>query len=128
MNVQAYLKTYTGKVLEDWGSVVSEEFKKFSSDFRSVIKAQGKKVGAELKNYRMGHYDMSGFFERNGKFVYFSYSPARRMPINPWDCGAMNGILIRTAEALKDFRGGMNHFTDIEDFQKVLDSLLGGAK
>lgn len=46
-----------------------------------------------------GHFYCSGFIERAGKFVYFSFSDYRYFP---------NSAYCRTATSEKDFTGGRN--------------------
>lgn len=124
MKTGSFYKKYQGKVLEDWGSVKSPDFVRFAKDMRSAIKDGCESCGMTLADFHVGHYDVSGFVEQDGRFVYFSYSLARALPIDLERRDAMRGFLYRTAEAVKDYRGGMNHFTDWANLVDDIASLL----
>jgi hypothetical protein len=75
--------------------------------------------------FSKGHYDVCGFIERNGKYVYFNYSSSL--------CGSRStpmlidrrAMFCRTAENAMDYRGGNNCFTSFEECESVLNKLLG---
>ena len=124
MNAKTFFKKYQGRELEDWGSSISDEFRQFAKDFKSVVATAAKEHGMEIKGFRVGHYDVSGFLHKNGKYVYFSYSEMRYMPMDLTRKDPLSGILYRTAESEKDFRGGMNCFTNIECFEADVAKLM----
>jgi len=99
-------------------TVKTEEFKSFAKDFKKYIK-QNLPIDAKLVNFSVGHFDISGFIERGGKFVYFSTSDVRSFN-NEW----YHDLLIRTAKHEKDFTGGSNEWTDLPNFQSKVDNLL----
>ena len=120
-----FIEKYQGKILQDDGSVVSAEFKKFFSDFRRAYKAEFKKYGITLTVLNKGHYDLSGFVTRDGKCVYFSYNYRRGLPLDMFADGVMTGALYRTAANLNDFRGGHNNFCRLAELASKCDQLLG---
>lgn len=123
MKITGFVKKYQGKVLEDHGSVLSPEFIRFAADVKSTIRAICKENGADLVKWSTGHYDVSGFVLKNGKYVYFSYSEPRHLPIDLNRHDAWDGILIRTAAHEKDYTGGQNNFCNIHSFGTVLNRL-----
>ena len=115
------IQKYHGRHIEDDGSVTSREFKEFVKDFKKELKHGDFK----LEDCHGGHYYLSGFLSKNGKYVYFSYDvPRGNQPMDMTRTDAMEGILIRTAEHLKDYTGGINHFTNFEKFFEDVDRLL----
>lgn len=108
-------------VFKNWtfssGCTTGEDFKIFTRKFKSVIvKAMS---NAKLVNFSSNHYFLSGFFEKNGKYVYFSISDVRFFP-KEW----FNHILVRTAQHDKDYTGGCNNYTTLEEFSTKVNQLL----
>ncbi len=125
MNMTAIIKKWTGKSIRDDGGVVSEQFKMFSRDFRSAIKTVANNIGAKLVSYTPGHYDMSGFLEKDGKYVYFHYSvPRGEYPMNLYESSFMGGVLIRTASGPKDYTGGQNRYCSFDGFERMANDIF----
>ena len=125
MTEKDFVKKYHGKEIEDAGANKGREFVLFAKDFRSTVKEIAtKKLGAQLSAFHTGHYDVSGFIEKDEKFVYFSYSEPRGRALDLFRTDAHEGILLRTAENTSDFKGGHNHFTNIMNFASVAGRLL----
>lgn len=59
----------------------------------------------------------SGYITRGNKHVYFSFGDFRY-----WNW--TTNILIRTATSLNDYRGGPNHFCDLENLKVQVENLL----
>ncbi len=108
---------YDGKMLEDDGCYMSEEAKGFFKAFKNHLKKN--LPGCELTGFKPNHYDTSGFVTRpDGKVIYVSYSLNRMgygcvADFNDHSC--MNGVLYRTAENTKDYRGGRNCFASLKN-------------
>lgn len=69
----------------------------------------------------LGGYCMaSGFIKKHDKYVYYSTEDYRF----PSDSSWKNNILYRTAENDRDYRGGSNHYADIEYLQECVEKLL----
>lgn len=103
----------------------TKEFKSFSTKFKNVIKSILEETNPNfiLDSFNIGHFYVSGFIKNqdNNKFVYFSISDVR--------CGnvrhdVLNKILVRTAENNKDFTGGANCYTELENLKFKLECLL----
>lgn len=62
---------------------------------------------------------VSGFVSKENHHVYFSIGDIRFYS-SSWQ----RNILIRTAENTKDYHGGMNHNTDLENLQSQVYKLL----
>jgi len=94
-------------------SVKTEEFKSFARAFKGDIK-ELIQSDFELVSFSVGHFYISGFlkFNLNGKYIYFSISDVRHFP-NQW----RTNILVRTAEHEKDYTGGSNNYTTLENFK-----------
>lgn len=99
------------------GSSIGPDFKSFSLKFRNWLR-KNIPGGTQLYNYNRGHYIISGFIERNGKYVYFSVGDVRFS--HSWS----TNILIRTAKSVKDYTGGSNNYTTLERFSTDVDCLL----
>ena len=114
MNKKTFIKKYHNKSIEDWGCYNSDESKQMCRDFVSMLKT-------ELKDYQPqitiepNHYDFGGMVCINGKYVYVSYSiPRYGEPIKIESRDPLYGILYRTAQHEKDWKGGMNNFTNFD--------------
>ena len=101
-------------------SIKTEEFKTFARAFRTDIKEQIKNDFI-LEEFNTNHFYISGFLKsvENGKYVYFSISDVRYF-LNEWN----DKILIRTAEHLKDYTGGNNNYTTLEEFNSKALKLI----
>lgn len=124
MKVTKFVNTYQGRVLQDADAYKSNDFIAFARAMRATINSELKSIGAKIASFNVGHYDLSGFAEKDGKYIYFSYSEPRHLPIDLNRRDPMMGILIRTADGPKDYRGGQNHFTNIMSFASSAKSLL----
>ena len=113
------LKPYMAKDIEDWGSVVSDEYKSFQTKYRNFLKRVCKANGYELVKFSPNHYQFSCFIKGNDKFVYISISDVRYFK-KEW----FQQILIRTAESEKDYRGGMNNYTSIQCLEATIQHML----
>ena len=81
--MQKIYKKYQGVAIEDDLAYVSKEFKQFASYFKRRLKMNLEDRGMDLVEFHVGHYDFGGFAEKDGKYVYFSYScPRYGTPIN----------------------------------------------
>lgn len=116
-------KKYNKRLMEDWGAYMSDEAKSFVRAFKNFLSRN--LPGCELVGFKPNHYDTSGFVVRpDGKIIYVSYDLDRTgygcmADFDRSDCS--RGVLYRTAESTKDYRGGMNHFTSI---YKMVDAIL----
>ena len=98
------VKNHLFKGIEDTGCYTSEDFKKFSREFKSMINEELKSVGGVEYKQNVGHYYISGFFKVDEQPYYISISDVRH-------CYPQNiNLLIRTAKDYKDFHGGNNHY------------------
>ena len=100
------------------GPRTGAEFKQFARDLRKELNKQLKSLGIKIAKYRVNHFYVSGFVEKNGKYAYFNIGDVRYNP--NWYAD----VLIRTAESTTDFKGGMNNRTSLESFGKNVRKLL----
>jgi len=97
------------------GGTTGEDFKIFARLFKKEIKKR-LPDGAELVNFHVGHYDLSGFIYLDGQYIYLSISDVRHFP-RRWH----DNILIRTAKSNQDYTGGSNNYVALPDLgRKVL--------
>ena len=118
---------YNFKSVEDAGSTMSEEAKRFARDFKRRLVANTKARGIKVVGYTVGHYFISGFLfsENTEKFVYFSYDiPRYEAPFdfNRKDC--YEGFLVRSAKHARDFTGGHNNFTNLMGLMDKVEELM----
>ena len=100
------------------GTTTGEDFKIFAKVFKKYIK-NNLPNNATLADFSIGHYFISGFVQKNSKYAYFSISDVRHFP-NKW----FEDILIRTAKDAKDYTGGSNENTTLENFKQEIDTLV----
>lgn len=125
MATTTFIKKWNNKYLADDGAWVSKEFNAFQNAFKREMDKLAQSIGATLVRFSKGHYDVCGFIERNGKYVYFDYSSAlcgsRSTPM----LTSSTAMYCRTAEHDKDYRGGYNNFTSFVECKDLIDRLLG---
>lgn len=97
-------------------SQTTPEFKAFASDFKKFIK-KNLPSGCNLIKFNRGHFYVSGFIQKQDKYIYFSIPDVR---CSKWH----RDILIRTAKNDEDYLGGPNHFTDIDNFKHDVENLI----
>ncbi len=105
------------------GTRIGDDFKKFSTEYRKTLKKALADTGITIANYSRGHYDISGFLEKDGKYVYFSVSDVRYYP-----AGWYTNILIRTATSLHDYTGGRNNYTTLDNLPSRVSMLFEEVK
>ena len=101
------------------GSYTGDDFNSFARSFKTAMNKLTQNVGAELVNYNKGHYYISGFIKRWDKYVYFSISDVRHLSM--W---WIEELLVRTAKHAKDYTGGANRYTELNEADELIDSLL----
>lgn len=120
-----FIKTWDGRRLEDWGSVVSKEFKSFQQAMKREVKRLAEEEGVSLAYWSNGHYDMTGVLERDGLFVYFSYSNLDRTHVVLTPKGGWhNCVLMRTMKHAKDWTGGSNNNIEFSQFTETMKRLF----
>lgn len=97
------------------------DFKQFARDLRKELNRQLKQTDCRIVKYNVGHYYISGFIEKDGKFIYFNIGDVR---FNLSGLGWEENILVRTARNIKDYTGGMNNRTTLHSFGKNVEKLL----
>ena len=116
-------KKWDKKSIEDWGSVMSDDAKAFYRAFKNYLKREF--PDAELIGFKPNHYDFSGFICQDGKYIYISHDIDRgRGYVDFNDHDAMNGVLYRTAEGPRDYRGDHNNFCSIKDLGNAVRRLF----
>lgn len=98
----------------------SDAFDQFVRDFRSHMKAEGKRLGLTVLPFKANWFITSGFVlnEKSGKMAYWSISDVRYFK-DEW----YNHVLYRTAENEKDYTGGSNHFCELPDLMESIMDL-----
>ena len=117
-----FFNKWHNKQMTDDGCIVSRGFRAFQTAFEKEIKRICNEIGAELVAYNKGHYDMSGFICRNGKYVYFCYSNYRNR--SKADLTSNTAFYCRTAADAKDYRGGINNTIPFTQAKQTFDRLL----
>lgn len=75
-------------------------------------------IGGSVLSYNKGHYYVSAFVQRSdGQIIYISLSDVRSGE------NAFNSVLVRTAASDKDFTGGRNSYTGVEDLASKISKL-----
>lgn len=120
MKIKDFLNKWYNKQIEDWGGETSPEYRSFQTNYRSVIKDFCKNIGMELYSFNKNHYDFSAIIKSNitNQFYYISIPDVRYWK-NEW----ANKILYRTMENEKDWTGGSNRYSTLENLSDNLLSL-----
>lgn len=120
MKIKDFLAKWYNREIEDWGGETSPEYRNFQTNYRSVIKDFCKNIGMELYSFNKNHYDFSAVIKSNfsNQFYYISISDVRYWK-NEW----ANHILYRTMEHEKDWTGGSNRYSTLENLSENLLTL-----
>lgn len=111
------MRKYLNRSIEDYGGITSPDYETFQRKYKNCIKTIASEIGGELVNFSPNHYEFSCFVKRNDKFVYISISDVRYWK-NEW----YNHILIRTAQHEKDYHGGSNDYTNLDNLRdKIIE-------
>lgn len=128
--IQKFIDKYDGIIIDDASgessvnAKKSESFMDFCKNLKSALRKEAKEMGFDDVTLKPNHYDMSGFFRKGEKYVYWSFNVERYgLPTSLKKTG-VNGFLYRTAESDKDFRGGNNHFTELSKLCAEAYSLI----
>jgi hypothetical protein len=87
----------------------TQQFNDFAKTFKRELNKELKTIGVTKVKYNIGHFYISGFFEKDNQIYYFSLSDVRGMKFQN-----KIELLYRTAESYKDFKGGSNQYVTIE--------------
>ena len=99
------LRNKYNNVIFESSSITTEQCKQFYNDLKKVLKNI---LGSEYTiKISLGHFYISGFIEKNNKFVYFSIEDLRE------NGEEFSHILYRTAKDNKDYTGGTNRFCEL---------------
>lgn len=121
MGTTAFIRKYDGKTLADDGAYVSKGFNNFQNAMKREVKRMAEEIDATLVSFSKGHYYMTWFVERDGRYVYGNYSvTGNRTHVDLLG----NVCYARTAEHSKDYTGGCNNWCSFSEMQKTMDRLL----
>ena len=116
MSQKKTLNSYKFTSIEDWGGVISEDFKQFSRLYKNKLNRMCKQNNWQLVNFNHGHYYCSWFIKNEeGKFVYCSFSDVRHFAREWYKC-----ILHRVAKDEHDYHGGSNWYTELENLEGAI--------
>ena len=113
------LRKYIGYEFSS-GPYTDKDYLTFQTKYINYLRAFCCNNGWELVNIGRNHYCFSCFIKNNeDKFVYLSVSDVRGY--NPeW----YYHVLIRTAKNEKDYHGGTNNYTSLENLQESVARLF----
>lgn len=117
-------RKWHNKHIEDWGCYCSDDYKSFCRAFKNYLKREF--PNAEVIGFKANHYDTSGFLKfSEDKYVYISSDMDRySCKHNFNESGCMYGVLYRTAQDDKDFRGGSNRFSSMFNLASNIKKLV----
>lgn len=116
-------KKWDKRHIEDWSCYMSDDGKKFYRAFKNYLKRSF--PGDEIIGFKPNHYDASGFIRRGDNYIYVSHSIDRyREWVDFSVSSCTGGVLYRTAENAKDYTGGGNHFTSINNMVEDIEGLF----
>ena len=120
MDIKKMLDKWYDKEIEDYGGYTSPMYEEFQRDYRNTIKDFCKKINMKLHDFHKNHYEFCAVLQDidTQKYYYISISDVRFWK-NEW----ADNILYRTMEHDKDWRGGSNCYSNLEDLPNNLMSI-----
>lgn len=120
MTVEKFLSKWYDKTIKDGCVEISPEYRNFQTNYRSVIKELCNDIGMELHSFSKNHYEFSAVVKSNttNQFYYISISDVRYWK-NEW----ANNILYRTMKDDKDWSGGTNRYSTLQELAENLLNL-----
>ncbi len=117
-------KAWDMRPIEDWGAYMSDEAKAFVRAFKSYLKRS--LPDCEVIGFKPNHYDTFGFIKKGARYIYVSYNLRDNHPTmaNFYKAGCIGGVLYRTAKHDKDYTGGSNNFSSINDLIENINKLF----
>lgn len=114
------IKKWFGYDFEPTECKTGKDFSAFARNLKTEISAQLCGTGYSITKFTKGYFYISGFIhnDKNGKYVYFSIDDVRYS--KSWH----KDILIRDARNEKDYRGGNNHYANLENFKEAVSGIL----
>lgn len=110
------LRNKYNDVMFESSSITTEQCKQFYTDLKNVF---DNVFGKEYKTkIGLGHFYISGFVEKNNKFVYFNIEDLRE------NGDEFNKVLYRTAKSFNDYTGGSNRYTELENLDIAIKNIL----
>lgn len=104
------LKKYAGYEFSS-GPYTGQDYKTFQTKYINYLRVLCRENGWELVNVGRNHYCFSAFIKNPAhKFLYLSVSDVRYR-----NCEWLNNILIRAAADDKDYHGGCNNYTSLDN-------------
>lgn len=97
--MKTFKKNWNNRIVKDDGCYMSKEAKSFVTAMKNMLKRELAPYDINVLSLKPNHYNCSGFLEKDGYYVYISYSiPRYGDRINFSASGAGNGVLYREAE------------------------------
>jgi len=121
--MEKFVKKYDEKSIQDDINYNSKEFFAMAKAFRKMLERTFPEYA--IAKFCVGHYYISGFLQRNGNYIYFSWNvPRHNRPIqlkNP--IYLEDKLLFRTANSDNDYCGSCNNYTSVADMKKAIEKL-----
>ena len=114
------LNIYKLRGVEDYGGVVSPDFKNFVRLYKNHINRICKRNGWRLVKFSPNHYYASWFIKNdNNQCIYMSFSDVRY-----FDKSWYNSILYRVAKDECDFNGSSNWYSDMDSLESNIQKMF----
>ncbi len=112
MKKDIFLEKWYAKEIEDDGAYTSSEYNLFQKNYKEVLKDICKEINFELKQFNKNHYCFSAVLssKKTEQSFYISVPDVRYFS-NEW----ADNILYRTMEHEKDWTGGSNYYSKLND-------------
>lgn len=113
------LRKYIGYEFSS-GPYTGKDYLTFQTKYINYLRTLCRNNGWELVNVGRNHYCFTCFIKNaENKYIYLSVSDVRGYKPE-W----YTNVLIRTAASEKDYHGGNNNYTSLEDLQESLTRLF----
>lgn len=112
--LEKFSKRWAGVKFMESGSEMGEDGRAMCRSLRRLLTEACGTIGASVEKFRTGHYEAYAFVRRSdGSLVFVSFDDFRCRKTDMDACGAVEGVLVRTAESVEDYHGGRNTFCSL---------------
>lgn len=121
--IEKFINKWAMHKFENQGGSTSPDYEKFQDEYRKVLKEVATEAGMQLHKFNKNHYSFSAVLkhQETQNYYYVSISDVRGMTTRTPEW--LGNILYRTMKHEKDWSGGHNNYSSLEQLGSKLQKL-----